>query len=171
MFAITTIGPNGFTDASFHIHEEGCRDIKQRKYFRSEKYNEKITSVEDLVTSTNSDIIEENGSPWQDYAGEFRIFPCVGDLPFTEAEANSEAIEFESLELHKAPKKVRQNRQAQVMDHLAKHTFWHKGLPAIVEKDKAWTVEVLEALAKKGLVEARFDHKRAGWVWIHHASV
>ncbi len=39
--------------------------------------------LDDLVTAVYTDILAESGDPVADYRHDFRLFPCVGDLPDT----------------------------------------------------------------------------------------
>lgn len=87
MTAVTTIGPNGLTDATFHVHAQGCKDVSQAKYRRSEKYNETAASLQDYTEQAYSDFIGENDSTWETYASEIKVFPCVTWDKADEAEA------------------------------------------------------------------------------------
>lgn len=181
---VTTIGPNGIQDASFHIHAQGCQDIRQRKYHRAEKYDEVITSVEDLVETSYSDIIAENeGTTWEDYANEFKIFPCVGDLPYTQAAADIDEILIpqsepvieshtveEVIEMIEHTEKRKINyplgrNQLAVVDALGNFGEYFKGC------DWVWyyhssTIEVLDGLESRGLVE-KYTHREEGYpIWI-----
>lgn len=89
--AVTTLGPNGINDGSFHVHAKGCKDVEnRRRYGRSERYDEMVTSVEQMTLEAYSDHIAEADYDnavvtWEDYAGEFKVFPCV-KLPYREGE-------------------------------------------------------------------------------------
>ena len=176
MIKVTTIGPNGISDGTFHIHAEGCRDIKQRKYHRSEKYNETITSVEQLVNDSYADIIDENpDTTWEDYADEFKIFPCVGDVPRLEAdreivveepkvETVIEEVEVEKLEIVKTSNYPLGKNQQYVLNQLGIHVEYFKGCDWIWYFHSS-TVEVLESLEVRGLV-TRYTHAETGMdIW------
>ena len=80
---LAVIGPNGVSDATFHVHADGCRDIS--RYGRLEReWTFRASSVREAVEEMFSDFIgtEEtftNGreTTWEDYVGEVRFFPCV----------------------------------------------------------------------------------------------
>lgn len=90
--AVTTLGPNGINDASFHVHAKGCKDAdNRRRYGRSERYDEMVTSMEQMTVNTYSDHMAEADyeNPevsWLDYRSEFKVFPCVS-IPESEADA------------------------------------------------------------------------------------
>lgn len=167
--AVTTIGPNGID--GFHIHAEGCRDISQRKYHRSEKYNEMITSMQDLVEGTYSDIIAENeDSTWEDYISEFTVYPCVGELPYEDEaeEVEAEVVEIEEVvedEVEETTYSVSVGRklgknQKYVIAKLGEYGEYYKGA------EWCWyfhssTTEVLESLESRGLVES-YTHRETG---------
>lgn len=192
-FKVTTIGPNGISDASFHIHAEGCKDIKQRKYHRSEKYNETIVSVEQLVNDSYADIIDENeGSTWEDYKGEFKIYPCVGEVPErTEVEEVEELPNFAPTSVEEVPnfqvdeevpafsdlvfeeelpKTVNSNyplgkNQKVVLDYMGDNMEYFKGCGWVWYFHSS-TVEVLESLETRGLVERYTHNENGSEIWV-----
>jgi hypothetical protein len=89
--AVTTIGPNGV--AQLEVHAAGCADLNRPKYRRSERTDETTTSLEALTWSWYQDQIAESDDPenWESYAREFKVFPCVGHLPHTDADAVTHA--------------------------------------------------------------------------------
>lgn len=166
---VTTIGPNGHDGATFHVHAEGCRDIKQRKYHRSEKYNEEIDSVREIVEGTYADQIDESDADWQDYINEFEFFPCVGELPL-EAEVPSfnelvlpveDRIEETSENVHEVKGNYPLGKnQKVVLDYMGDHTEYFKGCGWVWYYHSS-TIEVLQSLENRGLVE-RYVHRETG---------
>ncbi len=79
-------GPNlpGNTE-TFHVHAEGCADLKKAMYRHADGkhdqggYVEEHTSRQSVVEETFSDMIDESGGEWTDYEGEFRFFRCLHD--------------------------------------------------------------------------------------------
>lgn len=174
-FKVVTIYQGTSNGNSFHVHAEGCPDIKKRKYFKSTKYNETITSVEELVTNSYSDMLEESPSDtWEDYLGEFQIFPCVEKLPYHEKgviksvksiEGAIEVLKNKQEESKKVKNyKVGKNQQF-VLDQLNIHGEYFKKGPWVWYYHSS-TVEVLESLEVRGLVE-RYTHRETGEdIWI-----
>jgi len=169
---VTTIGPNGLDDASFHVHLQGCQDTKGRKYRRSEKYNEEITSKKNMVEGTYSDQIAENeNGTWEDYLDEFRFFPCLGEVPLTAEEVEEEEAEeeeeghpnFEDLEAPEGfESTVNSNyplgkNQKVVLDFLGDHTEYFRNCNWVWYFHSS-TVEVLNSLELRGLAE-RYIHE------------
>jgi hypothetical protein len=86
---ITSIGPNGISDATFHVHAAGCADIKRgikvgkgntvaANYSRAEKNDMIVASFREMVEQDFADIMAENpDETWESYTNEYRIFPCV----------------------------------------------------------------------------------------------
>ena len=87
---VTITGPNAHR-GMFHVHRTGCADL-QRGVYRTiplnvERYEEDHDSAQSVVECVYSDIIGENpGTTWENYAGEFRFFPCTESLPTTTAQ-------------------------------------------------------------------------------------
>jgi hypothetical protein len=121
---ITSIGPNGLKDATFHVHAAGCADIKRgikatgkgevtADYRRAEKNDMIVKSFRDMVEQDYSDIMAENeGSTWEDYTGEYRIFPCV---TFPEDRKPAELVDAAKAKVaaKKAPAKKAAPKDAQ----------------------------------------------------------
>lgn len=90
--AVTTLGPNGINDATFHVHAKGCKDAdNRRRYGRSERYDEMVTSMEQMTLDAYSDHIgeadyDDPDVAWTDYRAEFKVFPCVS-IPESAADA------------------------------------------------------------------------------------
>ncbi len=88
-------GPNGL--GGIHVHRPGCADTKRGVYagpWVDEPWVIDVTSLKHLVEEhygpQAGSFYEESGyaaddpDAWRDYAGEFRVFPCVGTLPETD---------------------------------------------------------------------------------------
>jgi hypothetical protein len=72
------------TGTGIHVHAAGCADL-----LRSPKYRRLQDNMWDVPDATMKSVvldvyschIEENpGSTWEDYASDFKVFPCAGDL-------------------------------------------------------------------------------------------
>jgi hypothetical protein len=171
-FQITSIGPNGIEDATFHIHAKGCRDIAGRKYRRSEKHDMTVTSVQQMAELDFADQIAEcyeaddPYSTWEAYAGEYKVFPCA-NLPWAEGEVVTEVKVEAKVEAKSGNTWSKVEglgpRQREVMEALAEQGLWNHR--KIGKMDRVWTIEVLDSLVKKGLVAKVFDHKTASWTF------
>lgn len=172
--AVTTIGPNGID--GFHIHRAGCKDIKQRKYHRSEKYNEEITSMQNLVEGTYSDIIAENeGSTWEDYISEFTVYPCVGELPHEDEAVEDEIVKQVEAEIEAAEEVVEKvypvangrklgKNQKYVIAKLGEYGEYYKNCEFVWYYHSS-TTEVLESLIARGLVEYYLHRETGEKIW------
>ena len=91
---VIVFGPNGLSDATFHVHNAACPDRNAGRYLMRCDKPWRITdarSQRHIVEVTHSDFIAsdetygdygDRHSTWEDYRGEVRIFPCV-ELPET----------------------------------------------------------------------------------------
>ncbi len=86
------LGPNllgSGTAETFHVHAQGCPDVQRRRLYAGREHDWDRTHtyparcLDDIVTAVYADIIAESGDTPADYRHDFRLFPCVGDLPDT----------------------------------------------------------------------------------------
>lgn len=106
MAKLTIAGPNLTTGATFHVHKAGCRDLKSRaKGYgpTTDVDTGEYESLREIVEEIYSDHMAENDedSPyavWTGYIGEFDIYPCVGNLPNEQVEAEVPAEPQETSE-------------------------------------------------------------------------
>jgi hypothetical protein len=81
---IIVVGPNiaqaGTT--GFHIHAEGCRDLRQPKYADAPKERMDVETVEAVTRDVYQDHINEAGNPddISVYVNDFTILPCAAAL-------------------------------------------------------------------------------------------
>lgn len=82
---VTVMGPNGIGDATFHVHREGCRDL--REYDFSESWTVEVFTERELVECAFADFIGTDETcydgvytTWEDYLNEVQFFPCVKGL-------------------------------------------------------------------------------------------
>lgn len=83
---LTILGPNLLTGATFHIHKQGCADLKRAEYRGAQSYNEDWDSLYDIAENYFADQMRENepGTTWAEpegYYDEFDVKPCAKDLP------------------------------------------------------------------------------------------
>ncbi|MET0711069.1 MAG: hypothetical protein ABWZ30_00995 [Jiangellaceae bacterium] len=98
-FHVHTIGPNLPREFkySYHVHAKGCPDVRRNPLYQSREFAEDRTYVYDVDSLTelsaiiNADVIGEDEDP-DSYLGEFKVFPCVGDLPRTTPESLMDLI-------------------------------------------------------------------------------
>jgi hypothetical protein len=85
-FEVEVIGPNLHTRGeSFHVHRQGCADIKRdpKRYGYSQytgmEWRMKVATLTEVCDAVYppSDFDCNSG----DYLDDFKVFPCVGDLP------------------------------------------------------------------------------------------
>lgn len=68
---------------TFHVHRAGCADTRKGVYLRSEPpWTAEVDSVQQVVEDIYSDIIDESGGSWEDYAHDVVVYPCLS-LPET----------------------------------------------------------------------------------------
>lgn len=81
---LTTVGPNT-PDSMIHVHRAGCADLKRGIYPRLAVYTDtgEFESLQEIVWDfyPPDNFCYDAEGEWEDYAQEFRIFPCVEDLP------------------------------------------------------------------------------------------
>lgn len=85
-FDVEVLGPNLHTTGeAFHVHRQGCADIKRdpRGYgysqYRGHEWRMTVTSLTEVCDEAYppGDFQCESG----DYIDDFKVFPCVGNLP------------------------------------------------------------------------------------------
>ena len=83
---VTICGPNlrDQSKGTFHVHAEGCADLKRHAH-REPEYRDGWTinaeSREAVADEVYADIIDENpDSTAADYVSDFHFFPCCNDL-------------------------------------------------------------------------------------------
>ncbi len=84
---VLVIGPNlPDPGETFHVHAEGCGDVKRSRLYSSPSFNFdkshplEYDSVEELVKDIYQDILAEGDEDWHNYIQEFKWFSCVKDL-------------------------------------------------------------------------------------------
>ena len=86
MTKVHVIGPNLRDNAHvFHVHAEGCADVKRSPLYRSPEFRydrETVTEYADvraMVDDVYQDQIAESGDPDEGryYVQDFKVFPCV----------------------------------------------------------------------------------------------
>ena len=90
--ALHVLGP--MPSGQFHVHAKGCADVHRSPryagpdyaYDRGTTFN--LGSLRAVVLSVygpeSGSFLEEmdlTEDDWEQLAGEFKVFPCVGDLP------------------------------------------------------------------------------------------
>lgn len=96
---LTIAGPNLSTGSTFHVHKEGCSDLKRRVVYRgAQMWSGEFTSLQDIVEDVFTDHMAENDqdspySKWTGYTDEFDIFPCCGPVPDMAPEPTEETSE------------------------------------------------------------------------------
>lgn len=90
MSTVEIIGPMS-RGTTFHVHAEGCADIARNREYRDIRpylwIIETPATLRLLVEDIFSDFIFSNDEePWETYVSEVKVFPCVGALPYDEAE-------------------------------------------------------------------------------------
>lgn len=86
---LTILGPNIGTGGEFHVHQEGCRDLKGRKYAAAIHAGE-VDSGEYLDARAvvlnvypPNEFNYDADAEWRDYADTVQFFPCTDDLPLS----------------------------------------------------------------------------------------
>jgi hypothetical protein len=86
-------GPNlrDQTKGSFHVHREGCADIKKAAksdpaFSKREAHVLDVASAQDVAEFIYADQIAENGDSPLDYLSDFHFAPCTADLPLQTSE-------------------------------------------------------------------------------------
>lgn len=78
---VVIVGPNlrDQTKGSFHVHAEGCADLRRDPNVKHENQGWVIEAdtVEDVAEAVYSDMMEESDSPASDYVSDFHFAPCV----------------------------------------------------------------------------------------------
>ncbi len=85
------IGPNlpDQSNGSFHVHAEGCADVKRSPLYRGpdfasdRRHTFDVASLVDIVEQTMPDQVAEEGDGFDplSWIDDFHILPCVGNLP------------------------------------------------------------------------------------------
>lgn len=85
------IGPNlpDQTKGSFHIHAEGCEDVKRSRNYRGPEFESDrantvdVESLTDVIAYTMADQLDEEEDDFDPltWSGDFYVFPCVTGLP------------------------------------------------------------------------------------------
>ena len=90
---LTALGPNGISDATFHVHAAGCRDIARtvRANFCDEPWHFDADTVQAVAETCFGDFIGEDGQTWELLANDLRFFPCVPFAPAVNAVAQPAA--------------------------------------------------------------------------------
>jgi hypothetical protein len=79
---VVVVGPNlrDQTQGEFHVHAEGCADLKRDPNLKHEDQSWviEVSSLEEVAAETYADIIAESeGTTAADYLTEFHFAPCV----------------------------------------------------------------------------------------------
>lgn len=159
-------------NGAIHVHTPECKDLKTRTYHRSDGYVEDVDSKKELVHSwyPPSDFEYDADTEWKGFA-DFKIFPCVGVIPdesysIEEVKQVVEVQEekgmvFEDLapEIKKTNYPLGKNQKV-VLDYMGDNMEYFKGTGWVWYYHSS-TVEVLESLERRGLVE-RYTHRDSG---------
>jgi hypothetical protein len=84
MARVVVIGPNlpNQDNGSFHVHAEGCADIKRSPDYRSREFDGDKANVTDYATEIEmvedvyADFVDDD-NPATEFLNDFYIFPCV----------------------------------------------------------------------------------------------
>lgn len=85
-YKVEVIGPNlNSSGETFHVHAQGCSDIKRdpKHYgysqYRGQEWRMEVKSLTEICDDAYppDDFECESG----DYTYDFKVFPCVGNLP------------------------------------------------------------------------------------------
>lgn len=88
---VHVMGPNLFPSDghAFHVHAKDCADLTRKQAYRGREHDTDRTtasdfgSLEQIVLYVYDNGIMEDGESWLGYKDEFKVFPCVEDLPDT----------------------------------------------------------------------------------------
>lgn len=75
---VTIVGPNlpDQSKGSFHVHKEGCADLKRGMMVRAERWTVEVKELDEVVYAVYSDMIED-GEDIGMYRDDIHFAPCM----------------------------------------------------------------------------------------------